>query len=172
MVVIQNARDACTLFLQSTFNKTPVVSVHNSQIQGWAMKRENFKTLKKSKREFFICLLVINEKHMNSHFVLCQFENLCFENNALKMASVSMHAFLKSGPETIGGFKTANSRWSGRNSRGDAARGHEQFQVPTWGMRALRRKPSWGPYFQNTNFQTGIKQNDYSYAFHLWPINR
>ena len=53
---------------------------------------------------------------MNSHFVLCQFENLCFENNALKMASVSTHAFLKSGPETvndlstIGGFKTANSR--------------------------------------------------------------
>ena len=30
----------------------------------------------------FICLLVINEKNMNSHFVLCQFENLCFENNA------------------------------------------------------------------------------------------
>jgi len=38
---------------------------------------------------------------MNSHFVLCQFENLCFENNALKMASVSTHAFLKSGPETV-----------------------------------------------------------------------
>ena len=38
---------------------------------------------------FFICLLAINEKHMNSHFVLCQFENLCFEINALKMASVS-----------------------------------------------------------------------------------
>jgi len=33
---------------------------------------------------------------MNSHFVLCQFENLCFENNAFKMASVSTHAFLKS----------------------------------------------------------------------------
>jgi len=65
-------------------------------IQGWAMKRENFKTLKKkSTHEFFIYLLVINEKHMNSHFVLCQFENLCFENNALKMASVSTHAFLK-----------------------------------------------------------------------------
>jgi hypothetical protein len=58
-------------------------------IQGWAMKRENFKTLKKKlTHELFICLLVINEKHMNSHFVLCQFENLCFENNALKMASV------------------------------------------------------------------------------------
>ena len=38
---------------------------------------------------------------MNSHF-LCQFENSCFENNALKMAS-----------------------------RGDAAGGHEEFQVPT-----------------------------------------
>ena len=72
----------------------------------------------------------------------------------------------------IGGFKTANSRWSGCNSRGDAARGYEQFQVPTWGMRALKRKPSWGRYFQNINFQTSIKQNGYSYAFHLWPINR
>ena len=50
---------------------------------------------------FFICLLVINEKHMNSHFGLCQFENLCFESNALKMASVLTHAFLKSGPETV-----------------------------------------------------------------------
>ena len=49
---------------------------------------------------FFIHLLVINEKHMNSHFVLCQFEHLCFENNALKMASVSTHAF-KSGPENV-----------------------------------------------------------------------
>ena len=38
---------------------------------------------------------------MNNHFVLCQFENLCFENNALKMASVSTHAFLKSGPENL-----------------------------------------------------------------------
>ena len=38
---------------------------------------------------------------MNSHFVLRLFENLCFENNALKMASVSTHAFLKSGPETV-----------------------------------------------------------------------
>ena len=28
------------------------------------MKRENFKTLKKSTHEFFIYLLVINEKHM------------------------------------------------------------------------------------------------------------
>ena len=65
------------------------------------MKRENFKTLKKSTHEFFICLLVINEKLMNSHFVLCQFENLCFESNALKIASVSTHAFLKSGPETV-----------------------------------------------------------------------
>ena len=45
-----------------------------SDIQGWAMKRENFKTLKKSTHEFFICLLVINEKHMNNHFLLCQFE--------------------------------------------------------------------------------------------------
>ena len=69
-------------------------------------------------------------------------------------------------------FKTANSRWSGSNSCGDAARGHEQFQVPTRGMRALKRKPSWGRYFQNINFQTGIKQNGYSYAFYLWPINR
>ena len=60
------------------------------------MKRENFKTLKKSTHEFFICLLVINEKHMNSHFVLCRFENLCFENNALKMAYVSTQAFLNS----------------------------------------------------------------------------
>ena len=65
------------------------------------MKRENFKTLKKIDNEFLICLLVINEKHMNSHFVLYQFESLCFENNALKMASVSTHAFLKSGPETV-----------------------------------------------------------------------
>ena len=65
------------------------------------MKWENFKTLKISTIEFFICLLVINEKIMNSHFVLCQFENLCFENNALKMTSVSTHAFLKSGPETV-----------------------------------------------------------------------
>ena len=64
------------------------------------MKRENFKTLKKSTQEFFY-LLVINEKHMKSHFVLCQFEHLCFENNALKMASVSTKAFLKSGPETV-----------------------------------------------------------------------
>jgi len=69
-------------------------------------------------------------------------------------------------------FKTANSRWSGCNSCGDAARGHEQFQVLTWGMRASKRKSSWGRYFQNTNFQTGIKQNGYSYSFHLWPINR
>src|SRR5215471_13490604 len=62
-------------------------------IQGWAMKRENLKTLKRNRHvNFFICLLVINEKHMNSHFVLCQFENLCFENNALKMASVSTHS--------------------------------------------------------------------------------
>ena len=30
-------------------------------IQGWAMKWENFKTLKKLTHEFFICLLVINE---------------------------------------------------------------------------------------------------------------
>ena len=65
------------------------------------MKRENFKTLKKSTHEFFIYLLVINEKHINSHFVLCQFENLCFENNALKMASVSAHAFFQSGPENV-----------------------------------------------------------------------
>jgi hypothetical protein len=70
------------------------------------------------------------------------------------------------------GFKTANSRWSGCNSCGDAARGHEQFQVLTWGMRVLKWKLSWGRYFQNINFQTGIKQNGYSYAFHLWPINR
>ena len=66
------------------------------------MKRENFENIKKIQHmNFFICLLVINEKHMNSHFVLCQFENLCFENNALKMASVSTQAFLKSGPETV-----------------------------------------------------------------------
>jgi len=45
--------------------------------------------IKKLTHEFFICLLAINEKHMNTHFVLCQFENLCFEINALKMASVS-----------------------------------------------------------------------------------
>ena len=57
------------------------------------MKRENFKTLRKSTHEFLIYLLVINEKHTNSDFTLCQFENLCFENNALKMAS----AFLKPG---------------------------------------------------------------------------
>ena len=55
----------------------------------------------KSTHEFFICLLVINEKRMNRHFVLCQFENLCFESNALKMASVSTRTFLKSGPETV-----------------------------------------------------------------------
>ena len=45
----------------------------------------NFQNI--STHEFFICLLVINEKRMNSHFVLCQSENLCFENNVLKMAS-------------------------------------------------------------------------------------
>jgi hypothetical protein len=33
---------------------------------------------------------------MNSHFVLCQFENY-----ALEVASVSMHAFFKSGRETV-----------------------------------------------------------------------
>ena len=49
-------------------------------------KSQNIK--KKSTHEFFICL-AINEKHMNSHFVLCQFENLCFEINTLRMASVS-----------------------------------------------------------------------------------
>ena len=70
------------------------------------------------------------------------------------------------------GLRTANSRWSGSNPCGDPATGHEQFQIPTWGMRASKRKPSWGCYFQNINFQTGIKQNVYSYAFHLWPINR
>jgi len=62
-------------------------------------KYQNIK--KKSTHEFFICLLVINEKLMNSYFVLCQFENLCFESNALKMASVSTHTFLKLGPETV-----------------------------------------------------------------------
>ena len=50
-------------------------------------KLQNIK--KKSTHEFFICLLAIKEKLMNSHFVLCQFENSCFEINALKMASVS-----------------------------------------------------------------------------------
>ena len=70
------------------------------------------------------------------------------------------------------GYKTVNSRWSGRSSCRDAARGHELFQVPTWGMRVSKRKPYWGRYFQNINFETGIKQNGYSYAFHLWPINR
>ena len=60
------------------------------------------------------------------------------------------------------GFKTANSRWSGCNSCGDAARDREQFQVPTWGMRVSKRKPSCGRYFQNINFQTSIKQNGYS----------
>jgi len=59
-----------------------------------------FQNIRKN-RQFFICLLVINEKHMNSHFVLCHFENLCFESNALKMASVLTDAFLKSGPETL-----------------------------------------------------------------------
>ena len=63
---------------------------------------------------FFICLLNINEKYMNSHFVLCQFENLCFENNAFKMACVSTHVFPKWGPETV-----------------HAARGHEKFKAPT-----------------------------------------
>jgi len=46
------------------------------------------------------------------------------------------------------------------------------FRSQLWGMRASRWKPSWGRYFQDINFQTGIKQNGYSYAFHLWPINR
>ena len=32
---------------------------------------------------------------MNSHFVLCQFENLYFENNALKMACVETEAILR-----------------------------------------------------------------------------
>ena len=71
-------------------------------VQGWAMKREIFKRLKKKINTWiFICLFVINEKLMNSTFVLCQFEILCFEINALMMASVSTHAFLKSGPETV-----------------------------------------------------------------------
>jgi len=65
------------------------------------MKRENFQTLNKSTHEFFIYLFVMNEKHMNSHFVLCQFENLCFENNAVNMASVSTQAFFQSGPENV-----------------------------------------------------------------------
>jgi len=73
----------------------------NFDVQGWAMKREDFKAWQKSIHESFIYLLVINGKHMNSHFVLCRFENLCFENNALKMAFVSTHAFLKSGRETL-----------------------------------------------------------------------
>ena len=68
---------------------------------GLGNETRKFQNIKKSTHEFFICLLVINEKRMNSHFVLCQFENLCFENNALKMASVSTHALLKSGPETV-----------------------------------------------------------------------
>ena len=50
---------------------------------------------------------------------------------------------------------------------GARVRDHEQFHVPTWGLLASKRKPSWGRYFQNINFQTGIKQNGYSYAFHL-----
>ena len=99
----------------------------------------------------------------------CKFSpvlNQTLGHNGTQRNVVELDASLTSG------FKTASSRWSGCNFRGDAARGHEQFQVPTWGMRALKRKPSWGRYFQNINFQTGIKQNGYSYAFHLWPINR
>ena len=72
------------------------------QSTGLGNETGKFQNIKKIDTwNFFICLLVINEKHMNSHFVLCQFENLCLENNALKMASVSTHAFLKSGPETV-----------------------------------------------------------------------
>ena len=55
------------------------------------------------------------------------------------------------------GFKTANSRWSGWNSCGDAARDHEQFHVPNWGVLASKRKPSWGRYFQNINFSNRHK---------------
>jgi len=65
-------------------------NVNNTGLGNETGKFQNIK--KKSTHEFFICLLVINENHMNSRFVLCQFENLCFENNALKMASVSTHA--------------------------------------------------------------------------------
>jgi hypothetical protein len=50
--------------------------------------------------------------------------------------------------------------------------GLEQFQDPTRGIRASKRKPYWGRYFQNINFQNDIKQNGYSYAFPLRPINR
>jgi len=60
-----------------------------------------FQNINKFDTWIFICLFVINEKLMNSTFVLCQFEILCFEINALMMASVSTHAFLKSGPETV-----------------------------------------------------------------------
>jgi hypothetical protein len=48
--------------------------VTNTELGNETGKFQNIK--KKSTHEFFICLLVINEKHMNSHFVLSQSENL------------------------------------------------------------------------------------------------
>ena len=62
--------------------------VHKTVHTGLGNETGKFQNIKKkSTHGFFIYLLVINEKRMNSHFVLCQFENLCFESNALKMAS-------------------------------------------------------------------------------------
>ena len=69
--------------------------VNQSQYTGLGNETGKFQNIKKSSHEFFVYLLFINEN------VLCQFEHLCFENNALKLASVSTHAFLKSGPETV-----------------------------------------------------------------------
>jgi hypothetical protein len=70
---------------------------------GLGKETGKFRNMKKKlTHEFFICLLIINDKRMNGHFVLCQFDNVCFENNSLKMASVSTHMFFfKSGPETV-----------------------------------------------------------------------
>jgi hypothetical protein len=67
--------------------------------------------------------------------VLCQFENLCFENNALKMAFVSTHAFLKSGPETVHDL-SQHSEYSEPERSGFCTGGSEdrceEFFARTW----------------------------------------
>jgi hypothetical protein len=48
-----------------------------SENTGLSNETGKFQNIKKNDK-FFICLLVINEKRMNSHFVLCQFEKFMF----------------------------------------------------------------------------------------------
>jgi len=70
--------------------------------------------------------------------------------NPLRLFSLGyLKTSVRSKAKNYRGIKTANSRWSGCNPCGDAAAGREQFQVPTWGMRTSKRKPSWGRYFRN-----------------------